>query len=330
MKILLFILSLSTIYTQEMYNASEFIERLRKETPANETILKESIESTQEFLKHYIYYTISSDPPQPNFNNSYFPKIDIQNLFKDITTKNTNYFDFKNEFYSAVEQLNDFHIQPYILGQNFENYIYICPLTLKSKYDNITKIAKMYGDFSLEPDYYFFFKNYEQVVKVIKDNLNIPIKTINGKNPFNFIQEFAGINLRNKHSTYVYKQQVYTKNSFHIPATLKDLTNFKVIYENDQSFETEYIIQIINNNQQNSYINFYENHEDNEKFRSFLSNENNKLNNIFSKNNHGSEFFSLSIKNLDNIILEFEKKNNVQSNNIFLTPNKIKKKWKRF
>ena len=59
-----------------------------------------------------------------------------------------------------------------------------------------------------------------------------------------------------------------------------------------------------------------------------MLNENNKLNDIFSKNNLSSEFFSLPIKNLDNIVLEFEKKNNVQSNNIFLTPNKIKNNGK--
>ena len=324
MKIWLLILSFTAIYSLEIWNASEFIENLRNSTPANETILKKSIENTLEFLKHYIFYTISSDPPQPDFDKSYFPKKDIPNLFKNIKTENTNYFDFKNEFFSAVYQLNDLHTQAFINWDALGNYYYICPLTLISKYFPETKITKMYGEFSFAPESYTVFKNYKEVVRVIQENLEIPIRTINKKNPFDFIQEFAGINLRNKHSTYVFKQKLYTKNNLNIPVTLEDLTNFEVVYENNQSFETEYIIQNIAAQQNN--ITFYKNHEDNEKFISFLLNKNNKLKDKLHKDNLEPKLPPFNFKNLDDITLEFEKVNNVQSNNIFLTPNKIKNK----
>ena len=62
----------------------------------------------------------------------------------------------------------------------------------------------MYGNFAFQSEYYFYFKNYEQVVQVIQNNLNTSIESINGKDPFTFIQEFASINLRSKHSTYVF------------------------------------------------------------------------------------------------------------------------------
>ena len=94
MKIIIFLLFLSTFNSLAVYNATEFIEYLRNTTPANETILKGALENTKEFLKHYIYYIVASDPPQPDFNNSYFPKIDFNNLFNDIQTNDTNYFDF--------------------------------------------------------------------------------------------------------------------------------------------------------------------------------------------------------------------------------------------
>ena len=77
MKILILLLSLATFNAIIMYNATEFIEDLRNKSIANETILKNGLNNTIEFLKHYLYYIVSSDPPQPDFNDSYFPKLDI-------------------------------------------------------------------------------------------------------------------------------------------------------------------------------------------------------------------------------------------------------------
>ena len=171
MKVTIIILSLSIIFSQKIYNASDIIEELRRLNPANKTILLGVIENAKEFLKHYIYYKIASDPPQPEFNGSYFPKINIDNLFDNITTTNTNYFDFKNEFYSAVYKLNDFHTVPFFQRVNFKKYIYVCPIELTTRYDNQTNTVNMYGTLSGKKELYYHFKNYEQVVKVIEGNL---------------------------------------------------------------------------------------------------------------------------------------------------------------
>ena len=77
MKILIFILILSSLYSQIIYNASDFIELIRNSTPANESDLKGAIENTKAFLKHYIYYKVATDPPQPDFDNNYFPKFNF-------------------------------------------------------------------------------------------------------------------------------------------------------------------------------------------------------------------------------------------------------------
>ena len=329
MKILLIILSLGIFNSFVFYNASEFIEDLRNKSKSNETILKEGLNNTLEFLKHYIYYTISSDPPQPEFDNSYFPKKDILNMFNNIKTQDTNDFDFKNEFFSAIYGLNDFHTSPYFGWLNLENYSYICPIELKPRYNNETNITKMYGTFSMPSESYSLFKNSEQVINAIQNNINKPIKSINNKDPFDFIQEFAGLKLRNKHSTYVFNQRTYTKNTLNIPVTLKELSNFTVIYENGDNFTTDYLILDIRPN--SSGLKFYENEEYNEKFISYLKNNNKKLN---SKEDTELKFSTLPLKNLDNIIIEFEDIYNIKRNgyNNFLTTNKLKTtnevKWK--
>ena len=152
------------------------------------------------------------------------------------------------------------------------------------------------------------------LVKVIQDNLNTSIKSINGKDPFTFIQEFVGINLRNKHSTYVFKQIVYTKNNLNIPVSMEDLTNFTIVYSNGDNFTTDYIIQDISQTSDNFM--FYENDEDNKKFVSYLKNQNNKLNSLLLEE-HKSLFAPLPFMNLDDIILEFEKNYKVKTNTLF-------------
>ena len=321
MKIIIFLLFLSTFNSLAVYNATEFIEYLRNTTPANETILKGALENTKEFLKHYIYYIVASDPPQPDFNNSYFPKLNISTLFDNIKTNDTNYFDFRTEFFLAVYKLNDLHTLPGLGTFPIQNYYYACPIELTARYDNQTNSTKMYGNFAFQSEYYFYFKNYEQVVQVIQNNLNTSIESINGKDPFTFIQEFASINLRSKHSTYVFKQGIYTKNNLIIPVSMEDLTNFTVVYSNGDNFTTDYLIQDVTQSSNN--FKFYQNDEDNEKFVSYLSNHNKKLNSFHSEK-YNSLFSQFPFTNLDNIILEFEEKNKVKSNNIFLSPNKFK------
>ena len=321
MEIKIFIICLSIISAKKFYNATEFFEKMRNETPADENLLKEAINNTKEFLKHYIYYKVGTDPPQPDFNKSYFPKIDFSTLFKDIKTKDTNYFDFSREFISEVFKLNDMHTSPYFEKIPLNNYAYFCPIDLITLYDNVTNSAKMYGNLSnLIP--YEYFKNSEKVFKTIKNNLNTSIKTINGKNPFTFIQEFSRVNLRNKHSTYSFHQMIYSKVYLSIPVTLEDLANFTVVYENGENFTTDYII--VNTSSNDTNLKFYKSKEDNEKFLTFLTKERKKLNSLLINTN--PFFIPMIIKNFDELFMEFEEKYDVTDNKIFLSPTKTEKK----
>ena len=315
----LILLSIHLISPQVIYQPEEFIEKLRS-IPVNETLLSLAVENTANFLKHYIYYNISSNPPQPDFNDSYFNKLDLPNLFKDIKIKDTNYFDFQNEFLKKIFSLNDLHTRPYFYLLPINQYYYICPVNLSTYYDNKTNTPKMYASYSVSENNYAYFRNYKDVYNKITKNLNIPIRTINGKSPFDFIQNFADINLRNKHATYTFKQALYNRNNFYIPVTLKDLCNFTIEYENDDIFETDYVIADFSNQSQSDSIKFYQNPEDNNKFISYINNIfSKKTNEIYSKDNLLSSDDNL-IKGLDEIFIEFEQKYNIKNHNIFLSP----------
>ena len=214
------------------------------------------------------------------------------------------------------------HLDPLFRRIPLANYYYACPIDLTTRYENKTNTAKMYGNFIAPPENYIIFKNYKNVVEVIKNNLDTPIKTINKKDPFTFIQEFAGIKLRSKHATYVYNQGTYTKKNFLIPVGMEDLSNFTVVYENGQQFVTDYIIQNVTRIENN--MKFYKNKEDNEKFLSYLSNNKNNINNLISKE-YNSFLSPFQFKNLDDIIMEFEDNNGIKNGNIFLSQIKTEK-----
>ena len=316
---LIFIISFAISNSLYIKNASEFIEILRNYT-TDEEKLKKGLENAKEFLKHYIFYKIAPNPPQPDFNNTYFPKIDIENLFKDINTKDTNYFDFKNELISTVYNLNDLHTNPFFGMFPLSNFVYVCPVSLKTEYDNQTKKASMYATFSFDPKYYNFFKNGGHVSETIKKNLETPIESINGKDPFTFIQEYSGVKMRNIHSTYVFHQTAYTQNNFYMPIKEEELVDFTIVYANKDTFTTDYLVQDVTKNIDD--IIYYENKEENEKFLSYLLDYYTNFDSLESND----IFNSRNLKSLEDIILEFEDIYKIKSNNLFMPPYKAKLK----
>ena len=315
--ILILFFLLSSINSINISNASDIIKSLRK-VKANEKLLKLAINNTLEFLKHHIYYTVSYAPPKPKKGGSYFPKIDYSQIFNNINTSNTNYFDFKNEFISAIRSLNDIHTVAYFNQIPLENYVYICPIVLEAEYDQKEKRPKMFGKLSIPENNYNLFKNGDEVAEIIKKNADVEIKSIKGKDPFTFIKEFAGIKLKNRHSTYVHNQQIYSRNTFQIPATFDDLTNFTVEYVNNDTFTTEYIVQDIS--QKNNDIKYYENDEVNNNFLQYLYDYYNNTNSLDTQ-----ELFTSfgAFKNFNDLILDFERlnKNKIKSRNLFFEAN---------
>ena len=121
---------------------------------------------------------------------------------------------------------------------------------------------KMFGKSYLSKDMMNKFRNYETVSKVIEENSNVPILSINGKDPFYFITNFGKeyLRLKSPQAAFVYKfLNINNINLYSLPLSLEDLTNFTVVYENNQKFNTDFIIVSLNNlspsNGQKSFFN---------------------------------------------------------------------------
>jgi hypothetical protein len=89
------------------------------------------------------------------------------------------------------------------------------------------------------------FKNYMTVYNTINKNLNVPIYSINGMDPFDYINSFGSNynNLKSPYATFVYKYMNHNNMPFYLyPLSIEDLTNFTVVYDNNQTFTTDFIV----------------------------------------------------------------------------------------
>ena len=280
---------------------------------ADESDLKIIIEAFSSFFKDiYAFNEVAKNPPQPSFNNEYYEKIDIQEGLKNIKIKDTNMYKFYQEFKLLFDRLGDQHL--YIGNQYLEmNDIYFSdPLKLSIKaYENK---ARMFGDFKFNTTE-LLFRNGDLVYKTIENNLDTPIKTINGKDPFDFITNFAGNyeKLKSPQGTFRYKFYCHNSNLdfYDFPLSKENLINFTVVYENNDTFSTDYIVYSEKNLTE---VNFKEN------FKSFISiikenKSNANLNTKFNPNNFfiaRNEKFFRKLNNPQNFLMEEKKDNSTE------------------
>ena len=193
----------------------------------------------------YTFNEISKSPPNPYFSQNYYKKVDIQKLLKEIQIKNRSLYSFYQDLTKTLFELGDLHIKldlSYFLSLYTQIYM-SQPLKLYIKmYNNRPRI---FGQPLHSSDFWKYFKNSSLVYNVIKNNLKVPIYSINGKDPFDYISNFGGIynNLKSPYSTFVYKFFNHNYVSFYsYPLSLEDLTNFTVVYDSNDTFTTDFII----------------------------------------------------------------------------------------
>ena len=211
------------------------------------------------FNEAYAYTEVAKNPPQPSFNSTYFEKVDIIQGLKNIQTKDTNMFKFYQEIKLLFDRLGDQHLHIDIKMSKLKDLFFECPIQLEIREYNYK--FRIFG--KVRPSEYEFrhFRNSEEVFNIIKKNIDVPIKTINGKDPFDYITEFGGRyeKFKSPQGTFRFKmfeqQKKDSRNFFDYPLPKEEFYNFTVEYQNDDKFTTDYVIHSKNNLTQNSFNN---------------------------------------------------------------------------
>ena len=326
-----FLLIISIKSDYKPLNKEEFYNKVRNQKYGKQFYI-DIIDNLEKILNYYVYIELFKNPPQPIFDSNYFPKVDTIKSLEEIkskVTEETNAYDFYRDLKLLIDSYKDAHMTyGFRQGFDYQKYAFLCPLSLTTKINANNEIYST-GEMIFDES---FFRNGTEIAKIINKNKDVPIRTINNKTPFEFLQTFGNpfMQLKNIHATYTFKLHQYLSPFvLYFPLNSEDIS-FKVEYENGDKFETDFsIVEIVNNNENNNDNNNYKffNNENNEK--EFLNYLEQKL-----EENYGVP------KSLNEIINDFEnykkigtvnnllnKKNNFIFQNILSESENTELKW---
>ena len=197
------------------------------------------------FKKSYAFNDISKSPPQP-FNN-YHPVVDIQDKLKQIEVKDIkNVYDFYRKISNAFSYLKDQHIRIFFNDFKFSYFYIIGPFQYYiDEYEGKQRIfAKCLPNEMLE---YFIFENDFSIINFCTHN-KAPVKSINGTDPFEYINNFGGnfVSTKNIHGTFSFKlnfNNIVSLNDY--PLSEEELNKLEIIFndEDETKVTTKYLIE---------------------------------------------------------------------------------------
>ena len=238
----------------EYYSLEEIFKIINNLTETEEN-LNLIIENLSEILnKVYAYNEVSKNPPQPEFNITYYAKINIQEQLKNINTKNKSVYHFYRDIKLILNSLGDYHLD---LGiNNILKYIrFIEPVSFRIELYN--NEFKMFANLGVSEELFSKFRNYEKIFDIINNNTNIPISSINGKNPFDYITNFGGNIKKLKSPQASFRYKFISRNDQNLkefPLTIEELSNFTIIYDNNYKITTDYLLYSMVNLSETEFI----------------------------------------------------------------------------
>ena len=247
------------IYVLQPDTFFKYIEEEKVEKYKLDDIIQRVSEGMEEV---YAFYTLSKNPPKTEYKNIIHNKVDIKEELRKIDTTNRNYYNFYQDFLKVFAKIKDGHTTILFPGLNdftkkfFKAKVSIYfPIIFNIKNDTNGK-PRLYARPNKNETYNKLFRNSKYIFPTIEDNKEVPIKSIKGKDPFDFIDEFISqfIDLKNPHGSFTQSFNYLNDiNLAFIPIYKENAINFKVMYDNYYSFETDLLILF----KENMFINHY-------------------------------------------------------------------------
>ena len=168
----------------------------------NDQYCKDVIKNIKDILDIYVYTDIAQTPPDiTNYPNYHHRKIDLKDEISKISTSNRKFYEFYQDIKKILTTVKDLHF-------NIE------PLTTPKKYDFSKYYAFLPFDFEIKyynKEYRIFIAKDNSLLKeydkdsqdFINNHLNIPLKSINNIDPFDYIQNWSKFRAtKNPHSQF--------------------------------------------------------------------------------------------------------------------------------
>ena len=226
----------------KIYNVSRVFKFLNLDGLENdeyETILQ-NISTV--FEKSYAFYDIAKKPPQPSSNKNYHTAVDLKERFKNLNVKDINTYEFYQKISSVLADLKDPHIRLFFKESYIEDFNILSPFMYYIQ--ELNGKQRMFAS-CLSEGYLKNFKDFNNILEFCLVHYNLPIKSINGKDPFEYISNFGGnyLSTKNPHGTFAYK--MYYSNDVPLsdyPLTQKELEQLIIVFEDDKDKEENFTI----------------------------------------------------------------------------------------
>ena len=232
-------------------------ELLDEEVPEEKA--KNILKYLQAAIDLYIYKDIAKNPPEfPEFPNYHHRKVDLKDEIGKISTKNRKYYEFYQEIEKILMTTRDLH---FLIGSHkteggiqFSQYIAVLPFRF---------YIKKYGE-KQEPRIFISKRDQidlfdENVQKFVAEHLDIPIKTINDLDPFDYIQNWGQYRgCKSQHCQFVYMMSTVT--GFYIdffPLDHSDLTLNEYEFEDNSILRIPYYISKPNPKESEEYNSYF-------------------------------------------------------------------------
>ena len=190
----------------------------------------------------YPFYEISKNPPQPQYYNTYFTPVDIEQRLRQINITNITKYEFYQNVTKILSDLKD----PLILinwnNTNIDEFYFFEPLDFYIK--EVDGKPKIFGKCNINRSIMKYFKEGNKIYELSLRLANVSISNINGTESPNYIEIFGENyqSTKNPHSTFNLKIRNHNKLSMkYYPLKFKDFKDFRFIYENGEIITADYI-----------------------------------------------------------------------------------------
>jgi len=186
----------------------------------------------------YAYNEIAKNPPQPDFDQNYHQKVDVQQSIKEINHTDITLYQLYREVRKSIADLKDPSIP---IQFNYKHLkllsdLYIaCPIDFVIKKTDKPELFITYNE--------QFTKIFEQnVADEIKENLDSPIVSINEKDPFDYIANFGGNidSSKNPHGTLSRKFNTHNGQALSLYPLGKEDLNMIINFKNGKTLNITY------------------------------------------------------------------------------------------
>jgi len=195
--------------------------------------------------KFYIYKDIAKKPPKiKNLENYHHKPIDIINSLNKISRKNRTYLGLYQDIHEILNSVRDGHLNIHLTKienkYNIAQLVFCSPFELYIETRDNVQIVKMKNFTSCIP----FFGKKDYIIKYLEQHSNMAIKSINGTDPFDFIQNFGRYQtLKNRHAQFTKNLDLIKIAGINdIPFDHSDLLNIEYEFENGDIIKIDYLL----------------------------------------------------------------------------------------